>query len=571
MKTRDKIRNTIINSREGFKNYPLTIISLVLIFGLRVFNLESDEEALWVPYVIKLLSLFVPLSLLIRELVRERLGSSVSKELGLYLLAGLGLFLYYSLALKKDGNLEYIRLIGLNIAFYLSFLWAKKLAGENFSSYIIKTLGDLILAAIYSLVLFLGLVFIIFTLDSLFNLALEGKLYYYIFLFIGLIFFPLLALARISKEINLDEYNYPKSLKGLFLYIIIPLALVYLAILYLYFIKIVLTREFPKGLVSNLVLWYSIIVVGIVFFIDRIKEERKIFKTFTTYMPVLMLPILIMMFISIGIRINQYGLTEKRYFILIMGIWVVGLNLYLAIKKDYRTRLIPISLTIMIILGLVGPVNGSRLSKKSQLGRLDNILRTRGILEDGRILASHDLNLEDQVSISSILNYLQARDSLEDLDFLPQNFNIDDMEEVFGFGYRSPIVGEYVDYASLGLKSNLIIDIGGYDSYLDVGSYSFSQAKIDGVTVDFDQSSGSLKISREDKLLYEGDLFQIGMDLYESSKVEDPTSLDLDLDQLSYFHESEDIKFKLVFNRLTLNLTEGSFVDGDFKLFFSLD
>ena len=101
------------------------------------------------------------------------------------------------------------------------------------------------------------------------------------------------------------------------LYIVIPLIAIYSAILYAYFLKIIITRSWPQGLVSHLVLWYSVLSVAVIFFITPILDRNRWAYRFKFWFSKLILPILIMMFISIGIRVKAYGITENRYFILV--------------------------------------------------------------------------------------------------------------------------------------------------------------------------------------------------------------------------------------------------------------
>ncbi len=69
----------------------------------------------------------------------------------------------------------------------------------------------------------MGLFAIFFTIDQLFNANIPGKTYYYIFLIVAGIFAPSNFLARIPEiDEDFEEYNYPKALKILLLYIVIP-------------------------------------------------------------------------------------------------------------------------------------------------------------------------------------------------------------------------------------------------------------------------------------------------------------------------------------------------------------
>ena len=83
-----------------------------------------------------------------------------------------------------------------------------------------------------------------------------------------------------------------------------PIITVYTAILYVYFVKILITLQWPVGMVAHLVIWYSIISTGVIFLISPLIEGNKWVKNFIFWFTKLVIPIMIMMFVSLGIRIN---------------------------------------------------------------------------------------------------------------------------------------------------------------------------------------------------------------------------------------------------------------------------
>src|SRR5699024_9242972 len=133
-----------------------------------------------------------------------------------------------------------------------------------------------------------------------------------------------------------------------------------------YFAKILIQWQWPKGLVSHLVLWYSSISVGIIFLINPVLEQCKICSFFKRYFPKFILPILLMMFISIGQRIEQYGITENRYYIILLGLWVTAMMVYYALKRSPNNLIIPISLSIIVVNSIFGPLSSFAVSKYSQ-------------------------------------------------------------------------------------------------------------------------------------------------------------------------------------------------------------
>lgn len=146
---------------------------------------------------------------------------------------------------------------------------------ENFEMYVITVFTSFFVTVIYSIILYLGLSAILFTIDKLLEIKVLTKIYYYTWLLVVFLFsmsyFPS-GIPPKHKELSIKSY--PKPLKILLLYIIMPLLTAYTTILYIYFVKIIVTSKWPIGMVSHLVIWYSIIVTIVLFFITPIKEEN---------------------------------------------------------------------------------------------------------------------------------------------------------------------------------------------------------------------------------------------------------------------------------------------------------
>src|SRR3546814_11283061 len=93
-------------------------------------------------------------------------------------------------------------------------------------------------------------------------------------------------------------------------------------------------------------------------------------RQFSKFFFWLMLPLLLLLFVAIWVRTDNYGLTEMRYFIILLAIWLLALCLYFILHKSPSIQLIPISLFILALLSTYGPQSPFNLSKKSQQARL---------------------------------------------------------------------------------------------------------------------------------------------------------------------------------------------------------
>ena len=560
MKVVNKLKNIYSSIKKSIRRFPITIaISTTLVIMLIILsekgaNLSIESRKIF-ERVNMIIALGIPMSLCIKLIYEQKDNlKGIYKAIG-YILGAIVLILYYKFLLKDLNMVSTIRYIGVSIFLYLAFSyipWIKR--KEDYEFYIIKVFSSFFLTAIYSFVLLMGVFAIFFTIDQLFNANISGKTYYYTFLIVGGIFAPSMFLAKIP-ETNADfsEYNYPKSLKVLLLYIVIPLISIYTTILYIYFGKIIITKNWPQGIVSHLVLWYSTVSVAVVFFISPILKENKWANRFKFWFPKLIIPILIMMFISMGIRINEYGITENRYFALVLGLWVLGIMLYFIFSKKQKNIIIPIVLSIIALNSAFGPLSSFNVSKRSQNNRLKSILTRNNMLVDNKVEAASNISIEDKEEISMILNYFNTNHSLENVKYLPEDFKINNMEEVFGFSYIEKNIynNEYFYYYTEQERNN-IIDIKDYDYLLNNYRILDRSVKIDNMEILFNKENFKLTIKELDNLVYEANINDLANEIIEKQKddfIENRNRLNPE--NTTIIKENEKVGVKFIVNSIS--------------------
>lgn len=560
MKVVNKLKNIYSSIKKSIRRFPITIaISTTLVIMLIILsekgaNLSIESRKIF-ERVNMIIALGIPMSLCIKLIYEQKDNlKGIYKAIG-YILGAIVLILYYKFLLKDLNMVSTIRYIGVSIFLYLAFSyipWIKR--KEDYEFYIIKVFSSFFLTAIYSFVLLMGVFAIFFTIDQLFNANILGKTYYYTFLIVGGIFAPSMFLAKIP-ETNADfsEYNYPKSLKVLLLYIVIPLISIYTTILYIYFGKIIITKNWPQGIVSHLVLWYSTVSVAVVFFISPILKENKWANRFKFWFPKLIIPILIMMFISMGIRINEYGITENRYFALVLGLWVLGIMLYFIFSKKQKNIIIPIVLSIIALNSAFGPLSSFNVSKRSQNNRLKSILTRNNMLVDNKVEAASNISIEDKEEISMILNYFNTSHSLENVKYLPEDFKINNMEEVFGFSYIEKNIynNEYFYYYTQQERNN-IIDIKDYDYLLNNYRILDRSVKVDNMEIFYNKENFKLTIKELDNLVYEANINDLANEIIEKQKddfIENRNRLNPE--NTTIIKENEKVGVKFIVNSIS--------------------
>jgi hypothetical protein len=258
-----------------------------------------------------------------------------------------------------------------------------------------------------------------------------------------------------------------------------------------------------------------------------------------------MLPILGMMFISMGIRINAYGITENRYFVMILGIWVFCTMLYISFRKVHRNVILPISLSIIAIISVFGPLSSFSVSKFSQNSRMTGILVRNEMLVDNKIIKPKaDVSDKDKKEVSAILQYFERNHSLHDVKYLEKGFAIKDMDKTFGFTYKDP--DQYNPnesyFAYNANQSPEALDISGYEYLFDMRTYKNTLTHGD-LKVEFIQQKGEVNIINVKNTLYTLKLSEI----VENLKSKYPTDQSIDQKEMIFNRENEFVKLKFVF------------------------
>ena len=560
MKFMNAVKEIAIGLYRSLKRFPVTIlfsaavaIMLIVISELQPTHDTNLRDTL--SRITMIFALGIPLSLCIKLFFERKDSERIYKLVIYYAIGAVILLSYYFFLLEKFDMISTTRYIAVYITLILGFLFIpyfpKK---EQIEMYNIKIFTGFFITVIYSIVLYGGLSAILFAIDQLLAIQVLGKVYYYTFLFVALIFGPSYFLADIPIQ---NEYhtpgNYPKLLRILFLYIVTPLLSAYTTILYIYFVRIIVTRQWPVGLVSHLVLWYSVILSLVLFFITPIKEENKWANKFLIWAPRIILPILVMMFISMGIRINAYGVTESRYFVIALGLWVTGIMLYFSFTKKRRNIVLPVALAIVAILSVFGPFSSYNVSALSQNGRFQKILIRNNMLSDGKIQAApSSISDEDKNEASRILDYFNTDHSLKEVKYLPENFKIEDMDKVFGFPYSNSQYGAPEGYYYFTRsQTERAVDISGYDYLFDVRNlYNANGAADSTIGAVYQPDANIISINYKGNKIYEKDLklFVKGLvDKYGSNA----KGSNLSPEEMTFVEENEKIKVKFLFMNIS--------------------
>lgn len=417
--------------------------------------------------------------------------------------------LCYFLIIKVDKSLylkNQITQMGLFFALFIGMFVAGHFNTEiDYADYAVKIILAIIESLIYCVTIFVGIVAILYTTKELFKL--NFNLSNLIVTCAVVIFLLLNATIILSKfplkycEENL-KIKWLLPFKFLFTRIIAPLFLIYGSILLLYIIKVVVLKTIPNNIITNLILWYGLLSV-VVLFVSKTVEDKFI-KIYDKVQPIILLILSGMMFYSIGIRISYYGITEGRYMVVIGGVFIVISMIYYLFfnKKTYIT--IPTTLLILTLISSVGPVSAYNISKIDQKNRLEKMLIEENLLVNGEIKPQKNVNPAKIKEIKDKLDYFTRKHSAKELAYLDEKFTTSEINMKRVFGFRGDefesLYGKNRFYAN----NKIEIDTTGYDRLLEniVFEYDFTNQSINNTgnpEVTFSKKSNVIVIQYKGK------------------------------------------------------------------------
>lgn len=551
MRIYSKLKNLTNRISLSFKRFPISLLLATLSVAVVIFMNHNDYN-LRDTYsrIAMTLALGIPLSLSLYVYFEGK--SHIKKHFQMLSHAGvLVLLVLYYFVLLKDLNMVGItRYIAYTISFYLLFTFIPYLhRKEDYELYIIRLFNRFVVTYLYSMVLYLGIVAILATINLLFSAGISGRFFFDIAIIVAGIFAPAFFLSDVPKrDEKLPIENYPKVLGVLLQFIILPLLSIYTIILYIYFGKSIVTMQLPQGVIGNLVLWYSIISAIILFFIYPLRNTNQWIKSFMVIFPKTIIPLLAMMFMAIGIRIKAYGITESRYFVLVVGLWVSGVMIYYAIKKDINNIYISISLAIIGFLAVTGPLSAYSISQISQNNRFQEILLRYDMIDENLQIkgSQKDLAEADEIEVSEILRYFNNYHSLDKVKYLPEGFEISQMKNILGFDLRDgggfDRNREYFGHYWNAKKA--LVDIKEFDYFTECTSYEVENPlQINEDYTILYENNEELVIKYREKTIYNKNLKQIARDIHEKNRGQDNPSED----EISFYDENQMVKVYIIF------------------------
>ncbi|MBR2194835.1 MAG: DUF4153 domain-containing protein [Salinivirgaceae bacterium] len=360
------------------KRFPVSATYILVLSIFLIFNIFDEFDTIKesiIATVIYYLSVGFVLSLTIHlwqeEGQKRRILLIVNTVAHLILLAD-AIYIYNIL---EGSNCYYYEIGVAHVAvifslvlslFFLSFFKEKDdIALWNFA---MRLVVNAVVCYLIGQIMWGGLSLLLVSFNSLFGIDIDYKWYMVIGVLSGLLLSSWLFLGRIPFGKDKHDHTPVDSgfLNAVMRFLFLPLVGLYIIVLYIYAIQIIIKWELPNGWVSGLVVasMVGLIVIELGLYPVRKSQRRKADNFISQYLPVVILPLLVLMTVGIARRFSDYGITPNRLYLLTLNLWFYFVCITLFLTKARRINWIANTFAVIFLLTSVGPTNYFSITRK---------------------------------------------------------------------------------------------------------------------------------------------------------------------------------------------------------------
>lgn len=246
--------------------------------------------------------------------------------------------------------------------------------------------------------------------------------------------------ASITK--SKEEITCPKAFKVIFLFILLPLYLALLLVLYGYFAKCLFTLSMPSGKIN----WFVSFATAfyLVFYFSVRQFEEKAANFFCKRGAVILIPLIVIQCLAFGIRINAYGFTPSRYASLLYILFsMIFVTLSFVKGGKWMSAAFPL-FAGLCLFATITPMNLADVPQRNQYARIDRIYKKAGLLIDGKYDIQNAAKKLEPAQKAQIVDSYDAivgseskirRDGWPAKDKVSDDVNKEKFEKLFGFAY----------------------------------------------------------------------------------------------------------------------------------------
>lgn len=402
--------------------FPLTVSFLVALTGMLSYMIitgtEPEEGSL---YVFTLLSVGILIDFVMSLWGEEHTNRRYRWMAESILLVLFGT--YYALLFFTDlipnrglpafylGNMAWLAALVVLIPF-CSF-WREK---DDLKSwhFILSLCLALLISGMITWVMTGGLEGLVYGTAALFDLNVSEKVPLVIMVVCAVLLFGLLFLALVpyAERKHNNAAEMPSFLMKSVSWLLIPLLGCYILVLYIYGITILVHWELPKGMISWLV---SAVMAGylmcyLLLYPQVTNRQSWQSKLLTFWLPIAILPLLILMTVGVVRRFMDYGITAPRLYLLTLLLWFYAVCIIMLVAKRKRFHWIFLSLAALFLLSSGQPMNYYRLCKPVLVAKIEKTIADKQLAVPFNLYSlenNHLLTVEEANELYTNISYVR--------------------------------------------------------------------------------------------------------------------------------------------------------------------
>lgn len=360
-KIKEKILSILGENNKTIKLYKITL-SLIVLASILLAFFKTDTDIINKTFVALFLLGIYSFSIETYQLISK-------KKIPLYMLSILLSMLSTSIIFKTKIHPKiHMIILGSYLIIFLIGIFKIIKEQEDISDYFLRFIQSNIVLGIASTIIQIGILFINIIIIELFPEITDDFYSFFTLeiLLIGFLIIPgeIICITNPAKK----ELVLMKRLTN---YILCPIVLVILLIIYCYNIKIIITSEIPSNFLYTIIALTFMCTYPTWLMSNNYQKESKISTLISKYSLYTIIPLIIIQIYSLAIRVYDKGITISRYIGIIIIIFEISCIFLGIIKKQKKLyNIIPITILLIMITAIIPRINAYDISLNNQLKRI---------------------------------------------------------------------------------------------------------------------------------------------------------------------------------------------------------
>lgn len=412
-KIKKLISKMSVEVKELAKKFPLSMLLIVFVTILCSVTLDQDFSKN-TEKVLEKIYMFCGIWTVGTFFTENFFKEKIKKIVSYVITGGVSLIFTHILLSNTTSDIiehETFKILGayVIILIILSIYKSIKNADLKFEEYCLRVFRDLFNTTTTYIILNIGIsivttIFVQLILDGV-NISILQRL---LILLLGLYYIP--SLIYTISSINKKEVG--SFIKGLVIYVLLPLTVIAIAIIYIYIAKIIILNDMPENMIYRILAGIFIVAFPVWNMASNYSKDNKVISKIVKLLPYLYAPFILLEIYSIGTRISEFGVTPLRYIscaFIVFQLITLALTFY---KSKEKISYICIFTTVIVFIACVTPLNFDNISNLSQKRIIENIMPKNQEFEDltdeekGKVKSAYKYLLDQLNSEKYIPNYL---------------------------------------------------------------------------------------------------------------------------------------------------------------------